>query len=416
MRAEIIAIGDEIISGRLLDTNTQWLSQRLDDLGIRVPYHTGLGDELGPIADAIRHAIDRAELIVVTGGLGPTDDDLTREAIAEATGCRLATDDAAMRQLREKFAAHGWPMPEQNARQALVPDGGHLIRNPHCTAPGIDLSVARDGRPPARVIALPGVPAEIREMWQDSVAATVRQMAGRRRVVLRRQIKCFGAGESQIESMLPGLIRRGRHPTVGICASQATIILRIAAEGSSRQECDKAIGPTLEEIREKLGNLIFGEDGDELQDAVVRLLWQHGKTLATVEWGTAGRVAQWLGAVDQAKGHYYGGLIASGRQSLTNTLGISPDVFVKNSPDSSEAVQAMAVACRERFGSDLALSVGPFPQLTPPASKLKTVQYALASADGVDSVEHPYSAHPALLKDLCAKRALNMVRLELLPQ
>ncbi|MDZ7617995.1 MAG: competence/damage-inducible protein A [Patescibacteria group bacterium] len=169
MQAEIVSIGDEITSGRLLDTNSQWLSRRLADLGIRVLFHTSVGDNLEACAAVFRHAIARADLVIVTGGLGPTADDLTREALAEATGRALVLNEGALEHVRRLFARRNRPMPASNEKQALFPEGSRVIRNPNGTAPGIDLTVACPGRNAARILALPGVPAEVDEMWRDSV-------------------------------------------------------------------------------------------------------------------------------------------------------------------------------------------------------------------------------------------------------
>ena len=196
----------------------------------------------------------------------------------------------------------------------MFPAGSRVVRNPYGTAPGIDLEIAREGtvpifvsakmglspltKPtPCRVICLPGVPAEMIEMWHDSVGAAIEAFVGpEHRVIRRRLLHCFGAGESRIEEMLPDLIRRGRRPTVGITASKATITLRIAADGATEEECLAAIAPVEATIRECLGTLVFGEGDDELQHAVVRLLRQRGKTFATAECGTAGLMAAWLAA------------------------------------------------------------------------------------------------------------------------
>ncbi len=239
MNAEIIAIGDEITSGQLLDTNSQWLSQRLGELGIRVLYHSTVGDELEPCADVFRRAIERADIIVATGGLGPTDDDLTREALAQTTGCELRRDAQTLEYIRSLFAGRKWPMPPQNQRQAMFPAGSRMIHNPHGTAPGIEMDVPREGRSACRIIVLPGVPAEMIEMWNDAVSPAIRALPGRNQFIRRRRIHCFGAGESMIESMLPDLIRRGRQPTVGITASKATITLRIIAEGRAKQNATR---------------------------------------------------------------------------------------------------------------------------------------------------------------------------------
>ena len=428
MHAEILAIGDEITSGQLLDTNSQWLSQRLEELGIRVLFHSVVGDELAPCVETFRRAIDRADVVVATGGLGPTADDLTREALAQAADRLLQLDPQALEHVRTMFACRNRPMPPQNELQAMFPAGSRVVRNPHGTAPGIDLEVPRDGRSPSRVICLPGVPAEMVEMWQDSVAAALGSLGGGRRIIRRRRINCFGAGESQIEAMLPDLIRRGRRPSVGINASKTTIILRIAADGPTEAECHAAIEPTVATIRQCLGTLVFGEEDEELQHAVVRLLCDHKKTLATVECGTAGLLAEWLAAVERSADAYRGGMI------LTET---------------TESADALATRCREQHNTDYALAVGPIlpslfrseagaersQNLPSPSGRgagaegravcenvamkendqSQSLTIALASADGIQQETIPLRWHPTLSCVYCAKHALNTLRLALLP-
>lgn len=412
MHAEIIAIGDELTSGQSLDTNTQWLAQRLEELGLATLYHSTVGDQLGPCVDVFRQAFERADIVIVTGGLGPTDDDLTREALAKATGYELTVYAEVLERIREIFSRRGWPMPPQNERQALIPVGGRTIRNPFGTAPGIDLKIGRDGRTPCRVFALPGMPAEMFEMWQESVSPAIeRFLESERRVIRRRQINCFGAGESRIEEMLPGLIRRDRRPTVGITAGQSTISLRIAADGANEQECIETIEPVAEQIHQRLGTLVFGEEDDQLQDAVARLLLASGKTLATAECATAGQVAMWLAGVDNSADFYRGGMVLS---------------------KLDESVEQAAVRCREQFGADYGLAIGvPSPtgeavkNLPSPCGRgvggegvedndLLQVPIALATADGAIARDIPCVSHPSLRQVFVAKQALNLVRLALL--
>jgi nicotinamide-nucleotide amidase len=410
MYAEIIAIGDEITSGQLLDTNSQWLSLRLEELGVRTLYHSTVGDELQPCAEVFRRAIERADIVVATGGLGPTADDLTRDALALAIARPLQLDADSLEYIRSLFARRNRPMPPQNQRQAMFPAGSRVIHNPHGTAPGIELEVSREGRPPCRVFVLPGVPAEMFEMWQSHVVAAIRNLPGPRRVIRRRRIHCFGAGESQIESMLPDLIRRGRQPTVGITASKATITLRIVAEGDSEAGCDAAIEPVVATIRQCLGTLVFGEEDDELQHALLRRLRDRRQTLATVEWATAGMVADWLGHVDNAGGAYRGGLMVSDEATCRSALGIPGEVAGLDSGDEG-FVRAMAAACRERFAADYGLAIGPFPNAGATADAPRKVQLALATADGIQTSKISIGLHPALLHIYCAKQALNFVRL-----
>jgi len=410
MHAEILSIGDEITSGQLLDTNSQWLSLRLEEMGIRVLYHSAVGDELDALTAVVRQALDRSEVVVATGGLGPTADDLTRDAVAQATDRPLELRPEALEHVRRLFARRKREMPKQNEIQAMFPVGSRIIPNPNGTAPGIDLEQARAGRLPARLFCLPGVPAEMREMWEQTVASQLRALGAGQRMICQRKIKCFGAGESQIESMLPDLIRRGRVPRVGINASKTTIILRITTEGPNEEACHLAMEPTVATIHQCLGTLVFGEGDEELQHAVVRLLRQQNKTLATVEWGTAGLIADWLGDVAGAHGVYVGGQVVSGAEAVRAAVGVSIDPMALTPPQ----IDAVAKACRQRFGVDYGLAVGPFPSLDANPTQPPSVLLSLASVDQVRAKEIGFAGHPATLKIYCAKQALNLVRLALL--
>jgi len=409
MQAEILSIGDELTSGQILDTNSQWLSQRLEQLGIRVLYHSTVCDELEADREAFRLALGRADVLVSTGGLGPPADALPRQAIAEATGRRLLMDPAALAQVRAIFARRKRDMPKRNAVQGLMPEGGRIVHNPNGTAPGIFLEVPRPGRAPALLFALPGVPAEMKEMW-PAVEESLRKAGAGRRQIVHRVLKCFGAGESQIEAMLPDLIRRGRSPEVGINASGATILLRITVEGDSPAECLKATEPTVATIRDCLGTLVFGEGAEALQDVVVRLLAERGKTLATAEWGTGGMLADWLAAARD--GSYRGGIVARDESALRSMLDVSPALLAQLSARISQTAVSMAVGCRKRFQTDFGLAVGPFP-LTETPGDPQPVFFGLAAPDGVRVKSMPFAAHPALLKILAAKNALNFLRLAL---
>src|SRR5438034_2736805 len=231
MRAEIISIGDELTTGQRLDTNSQWLAERLLEIGVPVAFHTTVGDQLADNVLVFREACERAEIIVATGGLGPTADDLTRQALAELAGVPPFQDDASLAHIKALFARRKREMPPANVAQAQFPQGSRPIFNPHGSAPGIDMSVARGRDKPTRIFALPGVPAEMKEMWAASVGPAIQSLLGVKKTIAHYRIKCFGIGESDLEAMLPNLIARDRYPTVGITVSQATITLRVTAKG-----------------------------------------------------------------------------------------------------------------------------------------------------------------------------------------
>ena len=415
MQAEVISIGDELTTGQRLDTNSQWLSQRLGELGIRVLYHTTVADELAANVRVFREALERADLVVATGGLGPTDDDLTREAISQATGKPLELDDPALAHIRGMFASRRREMPQKNVVQAMFPAGSRIVPNPNGTAPGIDMDVPRGERGDARLFALPGVPAELREMWHATVAGQLhRAGGGKPRVIRHRRVKCFGVGESDLEQMLPDLIRRGRTPAVGITVNNATITLRITAEGDTPCGCDEAMEPTIQTIHQSLGTLVFGREDDELEHAVIRLLGERGATLATAEWGTGGLVAHWLSDVQDANGAYVGGVFSPNKEVLTSVLGVAPELVDKHGPVSKEVVEAMAIGCRENCSANYGLAVGEFPGGETAAGAPGRFFLALATRDGVAVKSPHYAGHPAILKARSAKQALDFLRLSLL--
>ncbi len=401
MRAEVIAIGDELTTGQRLDTNTQWLSQRLTELGVQVAFHTTITDELADNIAAFRVALGRVDFVVATGGLGPTADDLTRDAIAAATDTELVRDETSLAHIKNLFASRGREMPVRNEVQADFPAGSVPIFNPNGTAPGIEMSVGGDvGEDSKRctLFALPGVPAEMFEMWEATVAPRILALQPEPRVIRHRRIKCFGAGESTLEAMLPDLIRRDREPRVGITVSDATITLRITATARDEAECFAAMEPTVESIYEALGTLVFGEEDDELEHAVMRLLSERGLTLAAEDWATAGLLTEWLAAADE-ESHVFR------TSQTTHTASVTE-------PHSAAAAIEIAERVRRETQTDIGLGIAAFPPQTdgPDAH----VYAALAMPEQTRKFRFSCAAHPSIVRSRTAKQALNALRLALL--
>lgn len=406
MRAEVIAIGDELTSGQRLDTNSQWLSQQLGDIGIRTMFHTTVADDLESNRQAFRQAAARVDVVICTGGLGPTADDLTRQAIAEAFELPLILDESALARIRQMFESRGREMPERNRVQALFPAGSDPIRNPHGTAPGIDLTLDIEGRR-CRIFSLPGVPAEMKEMWAETVRPALRESLGDAIGVLRHfELKCFGTGESALESMLPDLIRRGREPSVGITVSKATITLRITGHGESDKAFQDLIQPTVDTIRQNLGDLVFGEGSDELHHAVARLLSARQQTVAVAECGTGGLISDWLASLPDSKRFFRGGFVLPDRESARHVLGVDAAV------DPPTHATNLAVAIKQHCESDFGLSIGEFPANQKDADAKVFIGFA---SDQVASVAgRRFAGHPEILKERAAKQVLDVLRLHLL--
>ena len=394
MHAEVIAIGDELTSGQRLDTNSQWLSQELGDIGIRTMFHTTVADDLPANRMAFANGAQRVDYIICTGGLGPTADDLTRQAIAESFGLALELDEDSLAHIREMFESRGREMPERNQVQAMFPLGSHAIPNPHGTAPGVDLVV--DGERRCRIFALPGVPAEMKEMWTETVRPTlIKELGEKARVVRHYRLKCFGTGESACEEMLPDLIRRGRNPTVGITVSKATITLRITGQAETDAEFQDLIGPTVQTIRQNLGQFVFGEEDEELQHAVAKLLLERDESVAVCEMGTGGLVAQSLSLLPNGK-FFAGGTVAGA---------IDP------SEDAPTRAKRLALEAKEKTNATYGLSIGEFPANTGADEK---VFIGLATPSETTVTGRRFAGHPDILRERAAKQTLDVLRLHLL--
>lgn len=422
LTAEVIAIGDELTSGQRLDTNSQWLSQQLGDLGIRVGWHTTVGDDLAANVDVFRIALERADVVISTGGLGPTADDLTREALATAAGVELFLDEPSLERIQYLFSSRGREMPERNRIQAFFPNGSLPIFNPHGTAPGIDLTWPRETKRDSRVFALPGVPSEMRDMWSQTVVESILSMPGVvKRRIIHRCIKCFGVGESEVERRLPDLIRRDRIPRVGITASTATITLRITAEGESEAAARELILPTETIIRETLGEIVYGEEEEELQDVLVRLLREQSVTLAVGEAATSGLLSQWMRQVDPTGSVFRGGKIL---QPTPDSLpGPPTDALDKltTSVEDHELVK-LARQLRQEYSAHIGLAIGHLaaPALGPDGSALlenekpAAIEMALVDERGPFLANHVVVGHPDIFMPRAAKQGLDLVRRRLL--
>ncbi len=398
-KAEVMSIGDEITSGQRLDTNTQWISQRLGEMGIQVGFHSTIGDDLSDHAHAVAIAIERADLLIMTGGLGPTADDLTREVIAEAAGVSLDFDESTLEHIEGMYRRFEREMPASNRSQAYFPEGTRIVPNPEGTAPGIDLTVDRDGESVCRIIALPGVPAEMKQMWDETIDSRLRNLFDDDLTIHHHTLHCFGAGESSIEEMLPDMVRRGRDPQVGITASAATISLRVVTRGISVDDCLAKMQPTIELIRSGLGDLVFGENGQSLEDVVVELA-ARGISLAISDAGLSGSVAEAL----IAQGNGSGERVVKGHRSTKEVARVLDE----------------AKDVRDAFGSDLGIAIG---QIDFDEKKIANgrshfdvaIFGSVCDGSNLEVVEQfRFGGHSAWRKKRAVKQVLNLLRLNMI--
>lgn len=413
MHAEIIAVGSELVSGQKLDTNSQWLSRELADLGIPTHFHTSLGDDLAENVAAFRIAMGRAGLVLVTGGIGPTQDDLTREALAEAAGVPLVEDPTSLAQIEAMFARRNRPMQPRNRVQALRPEGSEPLPNAIGTAPGVWMAVGS-----AIFACLPGVPSEMKVMFADQVAPRLRSAGLVGRVIAHRVINLFGLGESEIEAKAMDLTARGRIPEVGITASDATISFRISAEGATREEALHATEPTAALIRERFGNLIVGEGTDDVAEGLVAALRARGATIALAESCTGGLAADRLTRIAGVSDVFLGGVVSYANAAKVNLLGVPASLIEAHGAVSAEVAEAMARGARERFGADVAVAITGIagPSGGTPEKPVGLVYLGLDSADGTQTKRLEIGPEQPrwVIRSRASKQALNFARLHLL--
>jgi len=410
MKCEILSIGSELTSGQNLDTNSQWLSQRLAEMGIPVGWHTTVADDLDINVEAFRLATQRARLVVATGGLGPTQDDLTREALAKVAGVDLVLHEPSLEAIRKMFQRFSRTMPERNKVQAMFPAGAEAIPNDRGTAPGIWMRIGD-----SHVVAMPGVPSEMFAMFENQVKPRLLTLGLSGNVLVQRKINAFGAGESAVESRLLDLTRRGHVPEVGITVSDATISLRILAHAATPAEAQAQIEPVERTIRERLGDLVFGVEDEELQHAVARLLEEKRQTLAVAESVTGGLVAERLPNVPGISAWFRGGIVAYDNRLKVELLGVPETLIAEKGAVSAEVVEAMAVGCRTRLRTDLAVSTVGLagPGGASPDKPIGLVYVCLAWDGGSSTASYSWAGTRAEIRSRTAKLALNRVRLHL---
>lgn len=406
MQAVIIAIGDELIGGASVDTNSAYISSRLAERGIVSVRHVTVGDDAGQITESIVRAAEEADLVILTGGLGPTLDDLTRRALADAMGVELVEDAHSTERIAAFFARIGRAMKPSNLTQAMVPAGAEAIDNDCGTAPGIACRIGQ-----ADLFALPGPPNEMIEMFERKVATRL-PVAG---AVARRILHAFGTGESDIGERIEDLMSRHANPKVGTTAKGGIISIRIVAAAESSDRAESLAEKTADEIRRRLGELIFGAGDQTLASVVGSALRAGGMTLATAESCTGGMIGGMITETPGASEYFLGGIIAYANSAKTTILNIPPEVIETHGAVSEQVASAMADGARARFGSDFALGVTGIagPAGGSPEKPVGLVYIALTGADGTEVHRHVFSGNRGAVRKRAAFAAINHLRLAL---
>lgn len=410
--AWIISVGTELALGQTVDTNAAWLATQLLALGIRPRLHLTVPDDAAGIRDALLRAANAADLILVTGGLGPTDDDLTRHALASAAGLRLRLHTPSLDQIRARFAARGREMSASNRIQAMIPLTATAIPNTRGTAPGIHIMLR--GTP---CYALPGVPSEMRTMFERDIGPQLRAVA-RGRVIRTRRLQTFGLGESVVGERIADLMRRGRNPEVGTTAELGIISVHINARADAPAEAARLLDDTEAEIRRRLGDSIFGRGEDTLSGVVGELLAARGQTVSTAESCTGGLIGALLTDVSGSSRYYAGGAVTYANEAKTELLGVCPADLEQYGAVSAPVAQAMACGVAERLHSDYAISATGVagPTGGTPAKPVGLVFIGLHTPSGTTVAEHHFGHDSArsVIRMRAARTALNLLRLRLL--
>ena len=352
VRAELIGIGTEILLGQICNNNAQWMSQRLAEIGVDVHHHQAVGDNVERIADALRLAIGRADAVIATGGLGPTQDDITREGLALALGRPLVRRPEIERFLRDRYRRLGREMPESNLQQCDVPEGADHILPDRGTAPGL-ICDAGGG---TTVYVVPGVPAEMREMMTGTILPRLELAAGPAALV-SRTIRTTGISEARVAEILDDLFRTSTNPTVAYLASVNEVKVRLTAKATDRAEAESLLDAVAKEIAARLGDRVFTTDDEELEQVVGRLMRATGATVSCAESLTGGSLAVRLSLAPGASGYFRGSAVCYTAEAKREVLGVSQATIDGAGVVSEACASEMAAGARGLFGSDLALSL-----------------------------------------------------------
>ena len=351
LTAEIIAIGSELLTPHRTDTNSLWLTEKLNGAGIEVKLKTVVGDDDARLDEAIRDALRRSRVVITTGGLGPTEDDITRKVAARALGRRLALDERVLEDIRAKFARWGRKMPEINSRQAMILEGGEVLDNPNGTAPGI--YVEHEGR---SVVLLPGPPREMRPMFEQFVLPKLAAKAGGVRVV-RRVLKVVGMGESAVDERIAPVYTQYENPQTTILFNQSEIEIHLTATAKTEQEAELLLDGLAGQIEERLGNAVFAFRGEKMEEVVGLRLAVGGFTLAVAESCTGGLISQRLTEIPGSSVYFKEGVVTYSNEAKVRLLGVPADLIGEHGAVSAEVAEAMAEGARLRAETDFGLAV-----------------------------------------------------------
>ena len=409
--AWIISSGAELVLGQSVDTNSAWIAAQLAAVGVRPGRHVTVNDDQADTRDAVLQAAQHSDLVIITGGLGPTADDLTRHALAEAAGCELKLDSACLEQIRAFFENRRWPFSRFNQIQAMIPATGRAIENTCGTAPGIYVEI--HGTP---CYSLPGVPFEMKTMFTRDVLPNV-SAAAAGRVWRCRRLNCYGAGESEIGARIKDLMASGRNPQLGTTADLGVIGIRMNVQADSPEVAEILLDRDEAEVRARLGTLVFGLERDTLASTVGTLLTTRGETLSTAESCTGGKIAQFITDVSGCSAYYKGGAVTYSNELKELMLEVPAESLRSHGAVSEPVARAMADGARRRFSTTYALATTGIAGPTDGTSDKPVGLVYIALATPTEVQVHPFYLGTDAPRDVIRSRAawiaLNLLRLRL---
>ncbi|NWF58275.1 MAG: competence/damage-inducible protein A [Fischerella sp.] len=414
MSAEIICVGTELLLGNILNSNSQYLAIQLAKLGIPHYYQTVVGDNPQRLKHVIEIASQRAEILIFTGGLGPTPDDLTCESIADFFGVPLVERPEIIEDIARKYAQRGRQMTPSNRKQALIPQGAEILLNPTGTAPGI----IWQPRPGLTIFTFPGVPSEMQRMWSETAVPYLQSLGWGKEIIYSRMLKFWGIPESALAEKVAAYLNLP-NPTVAPYASKGEVKLRVSVKATSEAEAQELIAPVEKQLKEIAGLDYYGADDDTLASVVGQLLREFGETLSVAESCTGGGLGQMLTEISGSSDYFWGGVISYDNSVKVGLLGVNPEDLAKFGAVSATVAEQMAAGVRSRLGTSWGLSITGIagPTGGTEAKPVGLVYIGLAAPDDkVESFEYRFGAgrSRSLVRHLSACTALDNLRRKLL--
>jgi len=419
MNAFILSVGDELVLGQTVDTNSAWISSQLSAMGCDILAHKTVADDKAMIVSSIREGATLVDLLLISGGIGPTEDDLTRQSLAEVLGAPLVMNEQWLLKLDDFFKNRGRPMPESNKIQAMIPQGATMLDNPAGTAAGMRAEIAR-ATGVCTVFVVPGVPKEMKAMFEQHIRPFVKQHTGGA-VILQRKLNTFGLGESSVAEKLGDLMNRNRNPSVGTTVAGGLVSLRINGRFESLERAEHEVQQTADACHARLGDLIFSEDDHSIAEVVADLLKESKTEVATAESCTGGLLAKMLTDIPGSSAYFKTGFVTYANQSKYERLGVSMEIINLYGAVSEHVVEAMARAALRLAKANVALSISGVagPDGGSPAKPVGTVCIGIAHAvkgEGVKAATRTFlfPGDREMIRDRSAKMALSMLRYHLM--